>query len=383
VDVNQIKMEYCCGIPILIVNCDKQLVEIYYLDDLTIAPIRIKHKDSPWGLTISHDSPHVAVSANSFDITVYNLKTTLIEENQIVLEGHEHNIPCICFSPDNRFIVSTSIDKTTKIWDFKTKNILNSIDIATWGWGVLWIEKDTIKKVGPEDDFIQFFNYVYEDENTQNIIQKIDDYKEYSINWQKSLIKEDSNITTDDTDVLINEDINIPKHTSSTPLEMFPQSRFFDIQVPESTESDEEAFKNLNEKYFIINTTRSDIYLMDCQLNIITSIYSSVYPGDSFFQSQIQRLCLNHYLPEFSTLILASQGGKHIQFIKIQINLETNDYELKPFKTILSPNVISGLTLLKEKGIRNQKIYIFYHLFISFYSKELSYYKITPNWQNQ
>jgi WD40 repeat protein len=112
------------------------------------------------------------VSANSHEITIFNLKEsgkffnefdddnlessgeegsqtprtyasvlTKISENDdalggkaiSVLRGHEHNIPSICFSACGRFLVSCSIDATCRVWNIKTGELIQT-KILTGDW---------------------------------------------------------------------------------------------------------------------------------------------------------------------------------------------------------------------------------------------------------
>ena len=44
------------------------------------------------------------------------------------LEGHTESVYSICVSPDGSYIISGSADKTIKIWDTKTKQLLNTLE---------------------------------------------------------------------------------------------------------------------------------------------------------------------------------------------------------------------------------------------------------------
>jgi hypothetical protein len=54
----------------------------------------------------------------------------------------------VCFSPCGRFLATTSIDKTLKVWEEREVNGSKSyrcsrltVPSADWGWAVQWIDK--------------------------------------------------------------------------------------------------------------------------------------------------------------------------------------------------------------------------------------------------
>jgi WD40 repeat protein len=55
----------------------------------------------------------VVVGSNAHKIRVYDLQT----RQETVINAHSHNVPCVSFSPCGKFIASTSIDKSVKIWE--------------------------------------------------------------------------------------------------------------------------------------------------------------------------------------------------------------------------------------------------------------------------
>lgn len=48
------------------------------------------------------------------------------------LSGHSNNIPYIDISPDGRYLVSVSIDETSRVWDISTGACIRRFDIGSW-----------------------------------------------------------------------------------------------------------------------------------------------------------------------------------------------------------------------------------------------------------
>jgi WD40 repeat protein len=127
-----------------------------------------RNNESTWGIAIHGPKRLLAVSANSHEITIFNLREsvqffddddddnldgsepqtpksyasvlTKVPDNSAlggeaisVLQGHEHNIPCICFSACGRLLVSCSLDATCRIWNTKTGELVQT-KIITSDW---------------------------------------------------------------------------------------------------------------------------------------------------------------------------------------------------------------------------------------------------------
>ena len=51
-------------------------------------------------------------------------------ENTLILKGHENNIPNISFSECGRFLVSCSIDRTCRTWNVKTGRMISKRKVS-------------------------------------------------------------------------------------------------------------------------------------------------------------------------------------------------------------------------------------------------------------
>ena len=72
--------------------------------------------------------------------------------------AHDHNIPCIKFSPCGNFIASISIDKSCRIHHVKTKKLIAKIEFGFWLWSIVWIRKKDISGLdAPNIDYIDKF----------------------------------------------------------------------------------------------------------------------------------------------------------------------------------------------------------------------------------
>ena len=85
--------------------------------------------------------PRIAVGSNTHKVTVYDLTTNSMQ----TINAHAHNVPCVSFSPCGRFLATTSIDKTVKVWEQLPNGVYKlarmTVPSQDWGWAVQWIDK--------------------------------------------------------------------------------------------------------------------------------------------------------------------------------------------------------------------------------------------------
>jgi WD40 repeat protein len=127
-------------------------VRMLYLKDLDREPSKFSNinpttdDNSTWSVDGAQvNPPRVAVGSNTFKVTVYDLSSG----EKSTINAHKHNVPCVSFSPCGKFLATTSIDKTLKIWeerkgkDGKPEYRCSRIAIPSqdWGWAVQWIDK--------------------------------------------------------------------------------------------------------------------------------------------------------------------------------------------------------------------------------------------------
>lgn len=97
---------------------------------------------STWGIAIHAEQGLIAVSANSWKITIFNMvemtrdnpiygrrsrrdpDNYLKSQSKVELIGHQHNIPNIDFNESGRYLASSSIDQTCKVWDITTQEVV-------------------------------------------------------------------------------------------------------------------------------------------------------------------------------------------------------------------------------------------------------------------
>ncbi|SAL97771.1 hypothetical protein [Absidia glauca] len=117
---------------------------------------------STWGIAL-HVHGLLAVSANNYRITIYNLwkkqspvgevSNYLGDRQRVDLAGHLHNVPCIDFDSSGRYLASGSIDMTCRLWDLSTlqqvgqRTMTRTLDGDAWIWTVKFISPGNFKRV--------------------------------------------------------------------------------------------------------------------------------------------------------------------------------------------------------------------------------------------
>ncbi|KAG0330751.1 hypothetical protein BG004_002002 [Podila humilis] len=144
---------------------------VWFTMNLQRDPFLLRTSESAWGLAIHAEQRMIAVSTNAHLIDIFHFgvdspvlrkpakrlipepstataatsSSTLstLSESHEVLKGHLHNIPCISFSPCGRFLASTSLDGTCRIWNLATAKVIQQSTFGDlWGWGTTFIEQD-------------------------------------------------------------------------------------------------------------------------------------------------------------------------------------------------------------------------------------------------
>jgi WD40 repeat protein len=141
------KLISCVGQEFLVTVDMGGNMRMLYLRDLNREPSKYSNiTPQPDNSTWSVDGaavapPRVAVGSNTHNVTVYDLSTG----GKTTVSAHKHNVPCVSFSPCGKYLATTSIDKTLKIWeegDSGYKCTRMTVPSEDWGWAVQWIDKN-------------------------------------------------------------------------------------------------------------------------------------------------------------------------------------------------------------------------------------------------
>ena len=157
------------------------------VSDAHIRPLLLRNvRRSAWGIAIHKNARLIAVSANTYRITVFpmgvssatsdtepegNYWEKMLEPHDqksgasIVLQGHHHNVPNLAFcntsdDKEGRYLVSIAIDGTVIVWDVWQGKALQEIrtDRAmhanSVGWQVACIQKQWFRLVENEFAFL-------------------------------------------------------------------------------------------------------------------------------------------------------------------------------------------------------------------------------------
>jgi len=307
--VNQIKCATISTIPVLIVVNSDLGVLIYYTENLSLPPIRITNDESTWGVDSFTIRPYVAVSSNSHNITIFNLDTQKIEENKKMITGHRHNVPSISVSPDEDYIISCSIDKSFRIWEWETEKEIKKIELPQWAWGCLWINKSDVRDI------------------------------------KKDLVPYKAIKTFD---------------TSKIQPSNLPQSPFFGKKPMGKTTPNPNVLSN----YLIVAMTFNNIFLLDHNLNNLDTNFYALPRAQEHLVS-FDRMAINFFIPKLSVIVSASQGGGCVlltRVVKTETSFKLEPEVRLPYDTMDVP--IYGMTYSHYTATMNSKEVDVFRLYI-------------------
>ncbi|KAI8389355.1 hypothetical protein BD560DRAFT_320043, partial [Blakeslea trispora] len=129
--INAIKLGNLFGQEVVVTVAGNGEICIWKTMDLNTPPLVLNNQqESTWGIALHDQQGLLAVSANNFLITVYNMAEVapdffhqpssslwLGSQQSIQLAGHTNNIPCIDFNQSGRYLASGSIDTSCRVWD--------------------------------------------------------------------------------------------------------------------------------------------------------------------------------------------------------------------------------------------------------------------------
>jgi len=111
------------------------VVHLWDVATTTLSSSWTAHKDTIFGLKISHDGQWVATAGADKLAKVWELSTG---EEVARLEGHTGHVLSVAFNEDNTSLASGGADQEIKIWDIKTKqkkiHLKNGAGVTAMAW---------------------------------------------------------------------------------------------------------------------------------------------------------------------------------------------------------------------------------------------------------
>ena len=77
---------------------------------------------------MSPDGSKIAIAIENNNIIIWN--SNFEDYNVITFHSHEYRVNDLEFSDDGKYLATSSIDKTLKLWDLNTGEVLKSIEFS-------------------------------------------------------------------------------------------------------------------------------------------------------------------------------------------------------------------------------------------------------------
>jgi len=407
VELNQIRIGSLNGgtIPVLSTVDDRGEIRIFFLENLDKEPISLSNANiSTWGVAVNPCIPMIAVSANSHNIYLWRLSNLGMEPT--IFSGHQHNIPCIDFSPCGRYIASISIDCTAKVWNVHSAKCVASRTLGIeWGWAIRWIPKKSVKSVVITDTFWEEFK-----RRLRQLFPNPTLHRETDDD-----IESESDIETADSRTSENEEAEADitgVGSNSLQQQFTDQKNYSTIKREDSSEENDymrivdddlNTSERLHHSYqvsledsLIICCTFHHIFLCDSSLKILNTLYNAIprpLVAVPLFLRHMERLSLIEYMPELSLLVVACQGSASALLVRILRNAKSKRYQMLPQKILPPISMvcpIAGLSVSRHsmitdtygkalqsssEGVLPGNLY-FYRLYILFQDSHLYTYEL-------
>ena len=331
------------------------------------------HDNSPWSVDCKY--PYIIIGSNNRTVFVFNYEeNNLINnnneiKNSAIYKGNSNNIPFVTISENGKFIGNNSIDRSFKIFDFHTGELILSEKNPRneWGWGMKFIPKNLFKK----KDFSFECLELRKDENLINPAVKY--YKIDELNLDNP-----SNFDENEIDKIPYDELN--------DYEKYLKINLIDKYYILSSCNhcaglyalDFKKIENSNEKKIVgiplgkIELTR--IYIRDLYMGIFNLDMGMLYNINGIYQSS--RYEFIFYSKNMNLILLGSKAGD-LHVFEMNLYHDKNNkmigIEDEPNALISFGSKIAGMKFLENEDEKGRKII---DVFVITLSGIFYYYKI-------
>ena len=338
------------------------------------------HDNSPWSVDCKY--PYIIIGSNNRTVFVFNYEenqennelninnNNLISNNSVIYKGNANNIPSVTISENGLFIGNNSIDKSFRIFDFYTGELILSEKNPRneWGWGIKFIPKNlfAIKEFEFESiDLRKSDNLV----NQALILYKIDQLNlsnpsHYDENELNKIPYKDLN----DYEKYIKINL-IDKYYILTTCNHCAGLYSFDYKFEEG---------NNNKKKLVSiplgKIELSRIYIRDLFMDVFQPDYGTMYRINGIYQSS--RYEFSFYSKNMNLILLGSKAGD-LHIFEMNLYHDKNNkligVEDEPNALITFGSKIAGMKFIESDNDNGRKVIDIFAMTLSgvFY-----YYKI-------
>ena len=334
------------------------------------------HDNSPWSVDCKY--PYIIIGSNNRTVFVFNYEENNLinnnneSKNSAIYKGNSNNIPFVTISENGKFIGNNSIDRSFKIFDFHTRELILSEKNPRneWGWGMKFIPKNLFKK----KDFSFECLEIRKDENLINPAVKY--YKIDELNLDNP-----SNFDENEIDKIPYDELN--------DYEKYLKINLIDKYYILSSCNhcaglyalDFKKIENSNEKKIVgiplgkIELTR--IYIRDLYMGIFNLDMGMLYNINGIYQSS--RYEFIFYSKNMNLILLGSKAGD-LHVFEMNLYHDKNNkmigIEDEPNALISFGSKIAGMKFLENEDEKGRKII---DVFVITLAGVFYYYKIFPD----